>query len=608
MKQIDYRKASWDEIIPAVLRNDKQAQTALVEKTKKMVTYNCFKFAKGDQDLTEDLMQDVYIKIFTNLPSLKDSAAFPSWAKLITCHTCQDYLRKENRSPITYFAPGEGEDEDDPYETYADQEHQVSPEKKLDNKETRDMMKEIIQELPEAQRSAIILYYYDDLSVNEIAEMSDVPESTVKSRLNYGRKKIKEGVEEYQKKHGIKLYSATPASFLLYISHFLKEESSDLYAAAKFTVPTALIIKQATGTAATTFVKGAVTAGAIEKTGLGFFLKGIVSSVSAKAAIAVSAVIVAVGTVIGVSYTHQNKPVESPVAEISSSIQTSESSTYLGEPSLPEESSSPTVKPAKEESKAESEISSEIEESSSINTEASSVPIVIDETPVQEESSANASFSPEESMESSFPVEAQDSSVPEESSLSEEKTSSVVEESSVIITEEVSSSAPTEESSEKVTCVHQHYTLMNHEATCSQDGFYEYDCYDCGAHWTTTTTPALGGTCDNPTEPWVSVGDVITKTQNIYAVSEQSVYTDGEPIFCTKCGCSYSGLWYEMVRTSPYFVEGTPFDDLSSAKAYANENGISTLTVQYTVQAITEFSIDYRHWGVKLPEENRPPV
>ena len=57
----------------------------------------------------------------------------------------------------------------------------------------------MIDELPEEQRSALLLRYFDEISVKEIAEIQGVTEGTVKSRLNYGRKAVKEAVEGYEK-------------------------------------------------------------------------------------------------------------------------------------------------------------------------------------------------------------------------------------------------------------------------------------------------------------------------------------------------------------------------------------------------------------------------
>ena len=100
----------------------------------------------------------------------------------------------------------------DTYETLDEQE---VPDKALDNDETRRMIAELVDDLPDAQRQCVLLYYYDEMSVKDIAASLEVSENTVKSRLNYARKSIKEGVECYEKQ-GIKLYGLSPLPFLLF--------------------------------------------------------------------------------------------------------------------------------------------------------------------------------------------------------------------------------------------------------------------------------------------------------------------------------------------------------------------------------------------------------
>ena len=76
-----------------------------------------------------------------------------------------------------------------------DLDDQRIPEKILDTKETHRMIRELVDELPPAQKLCILMYYYDELPVKDIAEALDTSENTVKSRLSYARKTIKAGVD-----------------------------------------------------------------------------------------------------------------------------------------------------------------------------------------------------------------------------------------------------------------------------------------------------------------------------------------------------------------------------------------------------------------------------
>ena len=90
------------------------------------------------------------------------------------------------------------------------------PEATIDQQETSRLVREILDVLPDEQRIVIGMFYYDQMSVSEIAEELECSENTVKSRLNYGRKKIQSKVLELEK-NGTKLYSLAPLPFFIWL-------------------------------------------------------------------------------------------------------------------------------------------------------------------------------------------------------------------------------------------------------------------------------------------------------------------------------------------------------------------------------------------------------
>ena len=104
------------------------------------------------------------------------------------------------------------------------------PDKAIDNAETARMIEQIVDELPDAQRAATLMFYYGEMSVKEIATAMGVSENTVKSRLNYARKAIKEKVLDHEKQ-GIKLYGLSPLPFLLYFLRLAADQQNDQQAA-----------------------------------------------------------------------------------------------------------------------------------------------------------------------------------------------------------------------------------------------------------------------------------------------------------------------------------------------------------------------------------------
>ena len=74
------------------------------------------------------------------------------------------------------------------------------PDMALDNSETQRMILEIIDAEPNSQRQVVMIYYSDNITIDQIATLTACPTGTVKSRLNYARKQIKAGVKSMRKK------------------------------------------------------------------------------------------------------------------------------------------------------------------------------------------------------------------------------------------------------------------------------------------------------------------------------------------------------------------------------------------------------------------------
>ena len=105
--------------------------------------------------------------------------------------------------------------EDIPFEeSIEDVRSELNPEMAMDQQEAKRLVMEILDHLPEDQRVVIGMFYYEEMSVKDIAQTLGVSENTVKSRLSYGRKKIKEQVMDLEKR-GTKLYSVAPFVFFL---------------------------------------------------------------------------------------------------------------------------------------------------------------------------------------------------------------------------------------------------------------------------------------------------------------------------------------------------------------------------------------------------------
>lgn len=171
---------------------------------------------------TEDIVQESYMYAFKNIMQLQDNTKFQSWLNVIVANKAKDFLGKNIKQQMISM-DSEGADlwmedriaeNDVNYEVYQNGDDEKSR-----------IIWEMICNLPKEMRLCVTMYYYDEMSVSEIAQALNIAEGTVKSRLYNARKHIKEQVEETEKK-GIKLYSANVPFAVLIIYAFLKEEKN----------------------------------------------------------------------------------------------------------------------------------------------------------------------------------------------------------------------------------------------------------------------------------------------------------------------------------------------------------------------------------------------
>ena len=249
-------------LVKSAKAGSKDSMSRLIELCEQSVYCNCLYLLRNEEE-AKDMAQEVLLTVFTKLDTLKREEAFFEWVKIIAVNKCKNKLKRAN----PYFlleGNGEASDEEtDPYSRFADRHDQVSPEKSLDRREVKELLVKCVEELPDAQRLCIVLFYYDDLSIKQIARLMEVSEGTVKSRLAYGRLNLKKELER-EKKRGTTLFGRTPVVLLGYVAYFLKKQFDDpseaaaLQAISEGTIETL----STTGAGASSAVGGGAASGA----------------------------------------------------------------------------------------------------------------------------------------------------------------------------------------------------------------------------------------------------------------------------------------------------------------------------------------------------------
>ena len=213
-KNVNYQeKNDLKEMIEKAAAGEENALEKIYNLTYVQGFAIALQMVKNEQDAM-DVMQDAYISAFRNLNQLADPDRLKSWFNCIVANKCKDWLKK--KKPQLFSDIPTGDDDREFEDTIADENLTFSPEDSVDYAETKRLMKEILDSLPEDQKLCVLMYYYEELSVADIADALGCSTGTVKSRLNYARKKIRNDVEELERK-GTKLYSVAPLPFILWM-------------------------------------------------------------------------------------------------------------------------------------------------------------------------------------------------------------------------------------------------------------------------------------------------------------------------------------------------------------------------------------------------------
>lgn len=175
----------------------------------------------------EDCIQAIYIKIYRNISKFDPSlASVQTWVKQIAKNECiTEWKKKKSHQNLSIDALNMENEE--PVE-FEDETITFNPEAQMDQKETSRLIQELLADLPEVQKQCLLLYYAAQYKQGEIAQMLEIPEGTVKSRLYHGKKVVEERVLALEKK-GVKLYSMSPIVFFAWLLSSEAEAAPDLF-------------------------------------------------------------------------------------------------------------------------------------------------------------------------------------------------------------------------------------------------------------------------------------------------------------------------------------------------------------------------------------------
>ena len=178
-----------------VKRGDRAAFAELVGKYQQPL-FNFVYRTLRDETESEDVAQNTFLQVWKSRARYERTAKFTTWLFTIARNLCLNEIRRRSRHPAESIEEAHAEHDDQPRQQYEDRTHIAAPEKLLHG-ELAGKIEEALAELPENQRTAILLCRQDDLSYEEIAEILECSLSATKSLIHRGRETLKEKLKRY---------------------------------------------------------------------------------------------------------------------------------------------------------------------------------------------------------------------------------------------------------------------------------------------------------------------------------------------------------------------------------------------------------------------------
>ncbi|MBR4050860.1 MAG: sigma-70 family RNA polymerase sigma factor [Clostridia bacterium] len=247
--EIDFKRTA--ELVVQIQNGDDSAFEELYHLTSKRAFFLAKEFVKNDDD-AEDILQDSYIKALAKINELENPETFVSWFNRIVANKSKDYIKKKKPSLFEC-------DEDEAYEVIADENMTFSPEENVDKEDLRKTVMQALDELSEDKKACIVMMYYEENSIGEIAKCLEIPEGTVKTRLYHGRNELKRCFE----RAGVtSLYSAAPIGIIIWALRSSAQTAQASFAASPaYTSVLAGVKAAAVSTAAAATAASTATAG-----------------------------------------------------------------------------------------------------------------------------------------------------------------------------------------------------------------------------------------------------------------------------------------------------------------------------------------------------------
>ncbi len=177
-----------EEIVRRIHTGEKRLFGEIMERYEERLKRYAKKFLLGYEE-ADDLTQDVFIKAYTHIHSFDPERKFSSWIYRIAHNEAINTIKKKKREPLGYFD----------MDVFFPQPRSAHPaDREVKENELTGFVADHLGKLAPKYREPLVLYYFEDLSYQEIADIMHIPVATVGVRINRAKKTLKEFIGSYE--------------------------------------------------------------------------------------------------------------------------------------------------------------------------------------------------------------------------------------------------------------------------------------------------------------------------------------------------------------------------------------------------------------------------
>ena len=171
-----------EHLIELFRGGESQAFTQLVKRYEREL-YNFLLRFVGRGSTAEDIFQETFLQVHISIETFQSNRRFRPWLYTIASNKARDYLRNQARRPTVQISGADDDDDTGNLWDYLKTE-EITAEDILMKKQQKELVRRVIDQLPENLRQILILAYFSQLSYQEMADVLEIPLGTVKSRLH----------------------------------------------------------------------------------------------------------------------------------------------------------------------------------------------------------------------------------------------------------------------------------------------------------------------------------------------------------------------------------------------------------------------------------------